>query len=269
MKLKYYLRGMGIGIILTAIVMGFALGGRKSTLSDAEIITRAKALGMVEADSGVLTQSTGEVNKENENDTSASDPSLDKEGSEVSEEVQQEVALSGSSISEVAEEAETREESSSEVVSAVSTTELSSDSTSEASTREAKKDNDIAVAEATAVATSEATSEASEDASTKASTSEAKKDDSSSSANSTVSQANESSSEQATSNVNSKVVTIPGGLGSDQVAAILYREGLVDNAVTFNRYLIDRGMDRIIRSGTKTIPDGASYEQIASIITKG
>ena len=28
MKLKYYLRGMGIGILLAAIVMGFALGGR-------------------------------------------------------------------------------------------------------------------------------------------------------------------------------------------------------------------------------------------------
>ena len=46
MKLKYYLRGMGIGIILTAIVMGFALGGRKATLSNAQIIERAKALGI-------------------------------------------------------------------------------------------------------------------------------------------------------------------------------------------------------------------------------
>lgn len=47
MKLKYYLRGLGIGIIGTAIVMGIALSGsKKETLSDAEIIERAKLLGM-------------------------------------------------------------------------------------------------------------------------------------------------------------------------------------------------------------------------------
>lgn len=46
MKLKYYLRGLGIGIIGTAIVMGIALSGKKETLSDAEIIERARLLGM-------------------------------------------------------------------------------------------------------------------------------------------------------------------------------------------------------------------------------
>lgn len=48
MKLKYYLRGLGIGIIGTAIVMGIALSGNKrETLSDEEIIERAEVLGMV------------------------------------------------------------------------------------------------------------------------------------------------------------------------------------------------------------------------------
>ncbi len=48
MKLKYYLRGLGIGIICTAIIMGIALSGnKKETLTDAEIIERAKLLGMV------------------------------------------------------------------------------------------------------------------------------------------------------------------------------------------------------------------------------
>lgn len=48
MKLKYYLRGLGIGIICTAIIMGIALSGnKKETLTDAEIIERARLLGMV------------------------------------------------------------------------------------------------------------------------------------------------------------------------------------------------------------------------------
>ena len=47
MKLKYYLRGLGVGIIFTAIIMGIALSGnKKETLTDEEIIERAKLLGM-------------------------------------------------------------------------------------------------------------------------------------------------------------------------------------------------------------------------------
>ena len=48
MNLKYYLRGLGIGILVTAVIMGVTQGSRKETLSDREIRERAAALGMVE-----------------------------------------------------------------------------------------------------------------------------------------------------------------------------------------------------------------------------
>lgn len=55
MNLKYYLRGLGIGIIVTAVVMGAASAGKKETISDAEVMARAAELGMVEAQpEGVL-----------------------------------------------------------------------------------------------------------------------------------------------------------------------------------------------------------------------
>lgn len=48
MKLKYYLRGLGVGIICTAIIMGIALSGKeKEKLTEAEIVERARLLGMV------------------------------------------------------------------------------------------------------------------------------------------------------------------------------------------------------------------------------
>ena len=51
MKLKYYLRGLGVGIICTAIIMGIALSGnKKEALTDTEIIERARLLGMVMKD---------------------------------------------------------------------------------------------------------------------------------------------------------------------------------------------------------------------------
>lgn len=51
MKLKYYLRGIGIGIVITTLILMAALAvHREQPLSDDEIIERAKALGMVMAD---------------------------------------------------------------------------------------------------------------------------------------------------------------------------------------------------------------------------
>ncbi len=49
MKLKYYLRGLGIGIFVTALIMGISLGGKKE-MSDEEVVARAKELGMVESE---------------------------------------------------------------------------------------------------------------------------------------------------------------------------------------------------------------------------
>ncbi|MGN1147470.1 MAG: hypothetical protein ACI4TB_03545 [Lachnospiraceae bacterium] len=48
MKLKYYLRGLGIGILVTAIIMGIA-AGKKEQMTDEEIKARARELGMVES----------------------------------------------------------------------------------------------------------------------------------------------------------------------------------------------------------------------------
>jgi len=53
-KLRYQLRGLGIGIIVTALLMGVATKDG-IPLTDAEIKARALALGMVESDSLKLT----------------------------------------------------------------------------------------------------------------------------------------------------------------------------------------------------------------------
>ena len=54
MNLKYYLRGLGIGTIVTALILGIALGNPNDQMSNEEIKQRAKELGMVE-NTGVLT----------------------------------------------------------------------------------------------------------------------------------------------------------------------------------------------------------------------
>lgn len=47
MKLKYYLRGMGIGIIVTTIILAISFSQRKVEISDEQVMVRAAALGMV------------------------------------------------------------------------------------------------------------------------------------------------------------------------------------------------------------------------------
>ena len=46
MKLKTYLRGLGLGLIVAALVTGV---GSRQTMSDEQIKARAKELGMMES----------------------------------------------------------------------------------------------------------------------------------------------------------------------------------------------------------------------------
>ena len=49
MKLKYYLRGLGIGMAVTALILGISFSGRQGqeaqTLTDEQIRERASELG--------------------------------------------------------------------------------------------------------------------------------------------------------------------------------------------------------------------------------
>jgi cell division protein YceG involved in septum cleavage len=63
------------------------------------------------------------------------------------------------------------------------------------------------------------------------------------------------------------VVQIPGGSYSASVCRVLQNAGAIDDAAAFDAYLVSRGIDRYIRSGTYYITAGSSYEEIAKLIT--
>ena len=58
MKLKYYLRGLGIGIIVTTIILVSCFSMQKPKMTDAQIIEKASQLGMImpEQDSAVAAE---------------------------------------------------------------------------------------------------------------------------------------------------------------------------------------------------------------------
>lgn len=65
MKFKYYLRGIGIGILVTVIVLSISSRMRPVSMSDEDVIKRAKELGMVESnDSQTILDLIEENNSE-------------------------------------------------------------------------------------------------------------------------------------------------------------------------------------------------------------
>ncbi len=278
MKLKYYLRGMGAGMIFAALVMGVALGGRTETLSDSEIIERARELGMVEGDNLLLSDyatsdQSGDVSNEENSVTSGSE--VYQEGEKVSEEVNEEEPVSDSEISEVSEE-ETQGENESakaseDASSGDSNTEENYAFSSEITSKELLSNESSSEASDSSVVMTTADSSAAAATDEEAVVTEnvmvSETDIASDSA--TTAAARETTAATTAGTTNYIVVVIPGRSGSDTAAAILEQAGLVDSAITFNRYLIDKGMDRRIHSGTKQIPLGSSYEEIANIICSG
>lgn len=57
MKFKYMLRGFGIGVIFSSVLLAFSFYHKEASLSDAEIMARASELGMVkeEDNTGAVT----------------------------------------------------------------------------------------------------------------------------------------------------------------------------------------------------------------------
>ena len=74
MKLKYYLRGLGIGMMVTAIVLTLSFTSRRSgNLTDSEIRERARNLGMTDAREVLITNSDKDTASEETADSSETD----------------------------------------------------------------------------------------------------------------------------------------------------------------------------------------------------
>ena len=78
MKLKYYLRGLGIGIVVTVFIMSVAFQNRKP-MTDEEVKARATELGMIE--NTVLSEVAGKK------DTKEDVPEISEDVEEVSKDL--------------------------------------------------------------------------------------------------------------------------------------------------------------------------------------
>ena len=77
MKLKYYLRTLGIGIFVTALIL--TVSSKLHGVSDEEVIQRAKELGMTEAKNQVLSDLREQQNTEPSKEPGKTVPSVSEQ----------------------------------------------------------------------------------------------------------------------------------------------------------------------------------------------
>ena len=93
MKLKYYLRGLGIGIIVTTIILVSCFSMQKPKMTDAQIIEKASQLGMImpEQDSVVAaeTETTEPEETQQKNEQQETEQQTEVPKEQATEETQQ------------------------------------------------------------------------------------------------------------------------------------------------------------------------------------
>ena len=87
MKLRYYLRGLGVGILVTAVIMTVALS-KKQPMTDDEVIKRAKELGMIE---NTIIKDVATPKDDEEVKAEVKEESQEEIQEEISEDIQEEV----------------------------------------------------------------------------------------------------------------------------------------------------------------------------------
>ena len=215
MKLKYYLRGLAVGILVTTIILAISFSQTKRELSDQEVINRAKQLGMVMADSGKIE--------------------------DYREDTQTETGQS--------EQGETEEN-------------VTGDTQNGAEDNEGVTgDNGTVTGDNGTVTGDNGTVPG--DIGTVAGDNEGGTGD-----NEDGTGDNGTGTEDAGSDTEGKMVTfvISKGQFGRQISESLKREGLVDDAEAFMKYLGETGKSEEILPGTYEIPMGSTYEEIVKIL---
>ena len=246
-KNKYYMRGIGVGILVCALILSISRINTRTEISDEEIISRARALGMVESGDQTLTEATGVSDAETES----------SEGGQISPspEVTPDPVPTQTPGDEQQEEMSSPEASSEPPYPVM---------TEAPSTEASEPPYPVMTA-----APSPETSEPPYPVMTSAPSPEASEPSEvpSPSPSSVPLPSSSSDNDPLLTDLVYVTLTVYSGNSSDTVARRAEELGLVTNSREFDSYLVTNGYANRIRVGSFEIPLGASYEYIAKAIT--
>jgi outer membrane biosynthesis protein TonB len=247
MRLKSYLRGIGIGVAVTALILHFSGSGKNGEMSDAQIRARAAELGMVERMTLAETGGTQEGEK----------PTAPPRTTEAPTEVPAEPTPDGNE----ADPTETPE----------TTPEVTESPTAEATETPTPEPTATPTPEPTATPTPEPTATPTPEPTATPTPEPTATPTPEPTATPTPEPTEAPAAANVTSgfaiNTEDAMITVRSGEGSLTVARRLAEAGVVSSAKELDDYLCKHGYDRKICTGAHVIPAGASYEEIGKIIT--
>lgn len=234
MERRFYLRGLGLGIAVTAVIMGI-ITSRDSKMSDKEIIARAKELGMVE--NTVLSEDIDEAPEEMGKSEAGSEDTGGSGGESTTGDDEDDSERNSTDAGDTVPSGEVNEAGD---MAGAGETDVEEES------NEPENPGDDMTAENPIEASGQESGIARED------------------------DAEPGTEEDARDLITSaavKTITVNSGDGSHTVAKKLADVGVITSADTFDAFLCQNGYDKKLRTGTFSIPADASDEQIARIVT--
>ena len=243
-KQRYYMRGIGVGILICALILIISRINTPADISDEEIVSRARALGMVNP--GDLSLSAAEDLGNGETTALAPDNNTGSTSDAVMDTDQ-----SGHTDS---------------TADAGTDTDRNADnvSTDDAGLAADQSGDNDSTAEAGTDANQNADNGSSADAGT-----DTDQNGNTDSTLDTVTDAGQSGDAETVPDGNSyAVLVVERGNSSDVVARRLESLGVITDPVDFDKYLVANGYASRISVGTFQIPYGSDYDYIARAITR-
>ncbi len=247
---RNFIRGLGVGVLTASLVLAGAFLASKPKITDAEIMKRAEALGMMTEDQ--FKQKSLDRIKDKAISGSETSESISSEEEEKNDSDSKEKDIKEEEDKKTDKESESKDKSGvtvkvSEKDGAVATGATIIASEPAEDKKETKK---------TEVVSSEKTSK------TDSKETAAKKKSEKKTKDSAAAEANKTSS-----NDKSVTITVTGGMYSETVAKKLEQAGIIESAADFNSYLVRNGFSDKIRVGSHRVSSGMSYGQIAAALT--
>lgn len=300
MKLKYYLRGLGIGIIVTTMILAISFSRKGNDISDEEVMARAAQLGMVMPDDTIIKE-TEKNEFPSQTDEAQSEAALQKKETESQTEAAEkpetekktETAQKQPDVEKKTEvtEKQSETENKTETASKQSETDKKpevADKKTEAADKKTetadKKTEAVEKKTETADKKSEAADKKTETANKKSEAADEKpetadKKPEATEKNTAVTDKNSEETQPATDKqpettigtANSKVyrLTVKKGDVCRTVCEDLAANGLIEDSEVMRKYLGQIGYASAMSIGEYDIPYGLSMEEIGEVLKKG
>lgn len=287
MKLRYYMRGLGIGVVVTAILLSVSFHKKSNQMTDEQIMERARELGMEEKyETSVLAETVSDNQLQ---EASADKQQPDKEGLhektvEEKQEAQKQENEKESAQNKQAQDALDRAEQAKEdakqtaeetlqktegLADEASKLKVGTGSDAKEETKPDTKDM------ATPKPAKENTAGKNETADKLESSTDKTEDNTDKTGHKTDNLTDGTSKQDTQSKTDSKTdnpakevtITVNGGDGSFEVAKKLKAAGIIQDEREYDTYLCQNGYDRKITTGKHVIKKGATEEEIAKELT--